>query len=82
MRTDGELISNRNNGDEKAIAKELGATSVHYISPKNFIKSRIESGQIHHPKDSSEIFLANGGCGGCVTGLYPISKDGTIYKRK
>jgi hypothetical protein len=55
---------------------------VHYISPKNFIKSRIESGQIHHPKDSSEIFLANGGCGGCVTGLYPISKDGTIYKRK
>lgn len=82
MRTDGELISNRNNGDEKAIAKELGATSVHYISPESFIKSRIESGQIHHPKDSSEIFLANGGCGGCVTGLYPISKDGTIYKRK
>lgn len=81
MRTYEELITNRNHNDE-AIARELGATSVHYISPKGFINARMESGNIYLPKDSREIFLANGGCGGCVTGLHPINKEGTIYERK
>lgn len=80
MRTNQELIANRNNGDEKAIARELKATSVRYISPEGFIRARIESGSIHLPKNPKEIFLANGGCGGCVTGIYPVSKDGVIFQ--
>ncbi len=82
MRTDAELIANRCNGDEEAIAKEIGATSVHYITPEDLINARIESGSIRLPKDPKEIFLENGGCGGCITGIYPISKEGVIFQRK
>jgi len=82
MRTDDELIANRHNGDDKEIAKEIGATSVGYISNEGFIKARLEHKNLFIPNNPKEIFLANNGCGGCVTGIYPISKDGTIYKRK
>lgn len=74
-----ELIAARHNGDEVKIAQEIGATSVGYISPEGFIKARKESG-IVIPDDPREIFLANEGCGGCVTGLYPINKEGVIYQ--
>ena len=30
-------------------------------------------------KDNKDIFLHNGGCGGCVTGKYPLSKNGVVY---
>lgn len=80
MRTPEELIANRLNGDEEAIAKEIGATSVGYISPEGFLRARRESGLVI-PKDPKDIFLVNGGCGGCVTGRYPIDKEGTIYQK-
>jgi len=82
MRTNNELIAYRHHGNVEAIAQEIGATSVEYISPEGFLNAWHQSGNILIPDDRREIFLANGACGGCVTGLYPISKDGTIYKRK
>jgi amidophosphoribosyltransferase len=83
MRTYGELISPNNNGDPKKIAEKIGATSVNYISHEGFIKARLKAGVgLVIPKDEREIFLANGGCGGCLTGLYPISKEGVIYKSR
>jgi len=75
-----ELIAARHNGDERKIAQETGATSVSYISPEGFNRAKTLSGIINVPEDPREIFLANGGCGGCVTGLHPISKEGVIYQ--
>lgn len=83
MRTNNELIAWRNNGDSKKIAEEIGATSVNYISHAGFIKARLKSGkELFLPSNKREVFLANGGCGGCLTGLYPVDQNGVIYKRK
>ena len=85
MRTNEELIAWRNNGDPKKIAEEIGATSINYISPAGFIRARLKSGRdliVPVPQNQKEIFLVNGGCGGCLTGLHPISQEGVIYKTK
>lgn len=79
MRTEEELIASRQHGDPKKIAAELGATSVNYISHPGFIRSRLLSGKITVPENDKEIFLRNGGCGGCITGLYPVQHDGKNY---
>lgn len=79
MRTQEELIAARNHSDPIKIAQEIGATSIHYISPIGFLKARIESGEIHKPANPEDIFLVNGGCGGCVTGRYPVDKSGNIH---
>lgn len=77
MRTESELIAARNNGDPVKIAEEIGATSVHFISHEGFIKSRRPNAVIRSPQDRRRIFLENGGCGGCLTGVYPVNNDGT-----
>ncbi len=83
MRTYQELIAARNNADPKKIAQEIDATSVNYISHAGFIRARLKSGKdLVVPHNETKIFLANGGCGGCLTGLHPISAEGTIYKRE
>jgi glutamine phosphoribosylpyrophosphate amidotransferase len=83
MRTHQELISSNNNEDPKRIAEEIGATSVNYISHAGFIKARLKTGKdLTMPHNQKEIFLANGGCGGCLTGLYPVSQEGVIYDSK
>lgn len=83
MRTHEELIARRNNGDPKKIAEEIGATSVNYISHVGFIKARLKTGvDLVVPKNKREIFLANGGCGGCLTGIHPVSEGGIIYQRQ
>lgn len=64
MRTREELIAFRFNGDNQKIAKEIGAESVNYISNEDFIKAK--SGK------------KNNGCNGCVTGNYPVDKNGQI----
>lgn len=81
MRTGKELIAYRLNSDPKKIAKEVGATSVNYISPEGFIKARKLTSDVAMPKNPKEIFLANGGCAGCITGLYPVSKEGKAHPR-
>lgn len=82
IRSGEELIATRHNGNSVKITKELGATSINYISPQGFIKARLIDTKITIPSDKSEIFMANGGCGGCITGLYPVSKDGSFYQMK
>lgn len=81
MRTRDELIAAQFDADPEKIAKAISATSVTYISPEGFIKARKASSRVARPENIKEIFLANGGCGGCVTGLYPVAKDGTVYPR-
>lgn len=80
IRTREELIAPHNGGDPKKIAKEIGATSVNYISNRGFIQARLLQTKLVEPKNSKEIFLKNGGCGGCVTGLYPVDRAGQVYK--
>ena len=81
MRTRDELIAAQYDANPEKIARAIGATSVHYISPEGFIKSRKASSKLTKPENPKEIFLANGGCAGCITGLYPIAKDGSVYPR-
>ena len=68
--------------DIKKITKEIGATSVTYISPAGFIRARFKSKRIILTKNPLELFLRNRGCGGCLTGLYPIDKQGNEYDSK
>lgn len=77
IRQDGELIAAKY-PDEKRIARALGATSIHYISNVGFLKARLKNGTLARSADPNDIFLLNGGCGGCITGKYPISDDGTV----
>lgn len=81
MRSEKELIAHRFASDPKKIARAIHATSVNYISPKGFITARKLSSKVAIPENPKEIFLANGGCAGCITGLYPVSKEGQIYPR-
>lgn len=76
IRQDGELIAAKY-ADEARIAKALGATSVHYISNVGFLKARLKNGKLARSADPNDIFLMNGGCGGCITGKYPINADGS-----
>ncbi|MBI3289948.1 hypothetical protein HYZ78_00960 [Candidatus Microgenomates bacterium] len=77
MRAEDELIASRLGADEVKIAEEIGATSVNYISHEGFIRAR--TGKVIIPENPKEIFLANGGCGGCITGIHPVSKEGIIF---
>ncbi len=81
MRTEDELIANRHDGDTKKIALEISATSVSYISHAGFLKARLGNSGVKIPKNYDEIFLNNGGCGGCVTGIYPVDREGKIYEK-
>lgn len=80
IRTKEELIAYRYQSDVKRIAKKIGATSVNYISRKGFIRARLLSNDFKTSQDPSHIFLANGGCAGCVTGCYPVSREGETHK--
>jgi len=73
LRTEEELIAARCHSDPKRIAAEIGATSVNYISYEGFIKARRFS-KVKKTKSPKKIFLANGGCGGCLTGCYPVKR--------
>lgn len=79
IRTHDELIAVQTNGDTKEIARQIGATSVTYISYKGFIRARLPKGTKLKNAPPEDIFLANGGCGGCLTGKYPVSKSGRPY---
>lgn len=78
MRSGDELVAYKYRGDTKKIAEEFGATSVSYISHRGFLKARILSGQLNESQNEGEIFLRNGSCGGCITGNYPVNRDGSV----
>lgn len=80
IRTHEELVAQRHDGDEKRIAQAIGATSVHYISPRGFLAAKLHTDSLQNPQQEKNIFLANQSCGGCVTGVYPIGAHGEIYQ--
>lgn len=80
IRTTAELIAAQYNSDPVKIARKINATSVHYINPEGFIRARLLNSDIKKPKNSKDIFLHNHGCGGCVTGKYPVTKEGVVYE--
>ncbi len=80
IRTTAELIAAQNDSDPVKIAKKINATSVHYITPEGFIQARLLNSDIKKTTDPKDIFLHNVGCGGCVTGKYPVSKEGEVYE--
>jgi len=82
IRSEEELIAARHKGKISGIIREIRATSVHYISNEGFIKARLRNLPFKTSENPQELFLKNGGCGGCVTGNYPISKEGIYYKDK
>ncbi len=66
IREEKELIAARNHGDESAIAEEIGAASVHYITDEGFNKGR--RGELFvAPQSGGDVYKANGLCGGCFT---------------
>lgn len=79
IRSERELIAARYQGDTKKIAQEIGATSVNYIDHKDFIRARHLKKKMKVCSELKEIYLKNGGCGGCITGQYPVDKDGMVH---
>ncbi len=66
IREEKELIAARNHGDEDAIAEEVGAASVHYITDEGFNKGR--RGELYvAPQKGEDVYKVNGLCGGCFT---------------
>ena len=76
MRTAEELVANQ--GD---VAKLIGATSVNYTTPEEFIRAYREI-DIRIPEDQAEIFLENDMCGGCITGVHPIDRGGVVWQKR
>lgn len=81
MKTLEELIAARNDSDDEKIAKELNVDSVRHISDEGFVRG-IFGDSIKIPDDPLEIFLENDGCGGCLTGIYPVDQQGNIWQPK
>ena len=82
IRTGEELLANKLAGNIKRITRKIGATSVNYISHRGFIQARFMYTKVKTPKNPQEIFLNNGGCGGCITGIYPVSREGKYFYDK
>lgn len=74
IRTKEELIAGSCT-DPKNIALKIGATSVNYISNEGFINARKLFSRLKKTSQKDRIFLENNGCGGCVTGIYPINNE-------
>lgn len=74
LRTDQELIANR--GDVAAL---IGADSVNYITPEEYVQAAFPGRELKIPRDQLDIALENGHCLGCVTGRYPVGREGEIW---
>lgn len=80
MRTKRELIAPKMGSNPQKIAQAIGATSVSYISYRGFIQAREGLNKVEGIKNQVELFLQSNGCGGCLTGLYPVDKKGKRWK--
>lgn len=80
IREQDELIYYRHGGNLKTIAQEIKATSVGYLNPLGWITAEVGKENVIIPEDPRDLFLANGFCGGCITGRYPIDKYGKVYE--
>lgn len=76
MRTEAELIAPKYQADPIKIARAIGATSIRYISKAGLLQAKFDKKRILKSEDENKLFLLNGGCGGCLTGVYPVTFDG------
>lgn len=82
FRSLGELLAVEFDNDWEKMAEYLGADSVAFISHKGILQAAKECKEedIIIPENPKEIYMANGYCGGCTTGVYPVMPEGTIYR--
>ncbi len=78
IRSKEELIAFQKHCDPVEIAKAIGVRSITFITPENIIRAA-NNGAFVEPKMGEDIFMINGFCGGCLGGIYPVSKDGVPY---
>lgn len=78
-RSQEELVAARHQGNDRAIADEIGVASVYYISTEGFLKGR--RGELYvAPKPRENPYDINGLCGGCFTDGdedYPYAREET-----
>ena len=81
-RTQEELIAARHMVKSRlnkvSLAAEIGVDEIVYISNRGFLRARGYM-NIKPLEDPRLIFLANGGCGGCITGNHPVDKHGILH---
>lgn len=75
IRSKEELVAFQKHSDPIKIAKAIGARSTTFISPENIVRAA-NNGNYIKPKKGEDVFRVNGFCGGCLGGLYPVSKEG------
>lgn len=78
IRSKEELIAFQKHSDLLEIAKAIGVRSITFITPENIIRAA-NNGDFVKPKEGEDIFMINGFCGGCLGGIYPVSKEGVPY---
>ncbi len=78
IRSKEELIAFQKHSDPTEIAKAIGVRSITFITPENIIRAA-NNGAFVEPKQGEDVFMINGFCGGCLGGIYPVSKDGIPY---
>ncbi|CAN5269652.1 amidophosphoribosyltransferase [soil metagenome] len=66
-----ELIANKFNRDEQAIAREIGVDSVRYLSARGLVEAVQESNESDHSY-----------CTACFTGSYPVPVDFDVEKEE
>jgi amidophosphoribosyltransferase len=81
IRSKEELIAFQKGRDSLEIAKAIGVRSITFITPENIIKAA-NNGDFVKPKNGEDIFMINGFCGGCLGGIYPVSKEGIPYLKQ
>lgn len=81
IRSKEELIAFKKHNDPTEIAESIGARSITFITPENIIRAA-NNGEFVIPERDEEIFMANGFCGGCLGGVYPVSRDGKDYLKQ
>ncbi len=66
-----ELIANKFNSDEDAIAREIGVDSVRYLSAEGLVSAVKDANDSHHSY-----------CTACFTGEYPVPVDFGVEKEE
>ncbi|QQS43888.1 hypothetical protein IPM65_07190 [Candidatus Roizmanbacteria bacterium] len=82
FRSRNELLAAMFDNDWQKMAEYLGADSVAFVSNEGMLMAAKECSakDLVIPEQSREIYAANGYCGGCTTGVYPVMPEGTIYR--
>lgn len=76
--TPQELIARREK-DLEGIRLATGADSLHYLSYEGLLKA-VTNVDFNLKIPPEELFSANGFCGACFTGQYPVATSGVAHK--